>query len=475
MSAGTLASPSRDQRAAIGAAAAFALLFGIALALNQVIGLVALVAGSIVVAIAFTNPRVALYAAIALMPLEAVGRVVPSVSEVTWAKVALVLTVFAVGARVLTDRERVAVPGFAASLLALLGALLAGALLHPDANASLWGVVAIGGQMVLVVIMYNLLDDPHRIERMLLVIAAGSVPVCVFSILDTLTERSFLQTFAYRFFPAGQQALIRVTSTFYDPNALGRYLGWALVITLGLAFMRKGFVRRLVLLALAGVQAYSLLVTFSRGAALSLVAALVLMAFLQRGALRRAGPLVSVGVFAAVFTALSGPALFVLAERLTGGSGAILSDPTRLRILGWSLTAVGGSPFVGYGMDGVTAAVAAVAGRAFSTHDLYFEVLLAGGLLGFLLFAGVIVYFIRRAWRLRAQEHWPIAAIVVTAMGFILLSGLSLHGFRENEIWVTLGLLAAVARLAAGDAGSALSASEQSGSLRERARGGLDG
>jgi O-antigen ligase len=148
-----------------------------------------------------------------------------------------------------------------------------------------------------------------------------------------------------------------------------------------------------------------------------------------------------VGIAAVLFA----PSLDILGSRLLGDAGIQgLSD--RTRIYGAAIAAFWRSPLVGLGPDGMLAAIGASVGYPLSPHNLFLEVLVGYGAVGFCAIFAFAWLQVRGCLALRQGANRAYASAAVLAFAAVVLTGLSLHGFRENELWVSLGLLWACQR-----------------------------
>ncbi len=421
--------------------------FGLSLYVGRGSVFLALGLGALLVLTVARRPAIGMYAAVILMPLEAFGRVSPGVSAMTWAKLTLVLTVFAWLVSTMASRAGLLLPKRSWMLFGVFGVALVATALYGATAASVWGLVALLGQMAFVVLAVNLIRSDREFRTLLVAIVAGSVPVVIVGLLDIITGTSVLGTVANQAYASTHLEVFRITSTFYDPNALGRYLAFAFSITFGMAVMPRyrPWLPVAVLLLLA--QGICLIYTFSRGALLALAVGLLVYAVWTRSI--HTSVLRVVALFGALAAAVSlnVAAVAVLLERVTGGTAAITVDFSRLRIWAAALEAVAAHPFIGVGPDSVTVVLGSIVGAPVSPHNLYIEVLLGVGIVGFVLMAGFLVPALRSAASHVNGSLVPESRLVVVATVVVLATGLSLHGLKANELWVSLAMLASLEAL----------------------------
>lgn len=441
--AGVLARPGA---AAVAATLAFATVWGIALHSGFDRLAIGAVAGAVAIVAVAMKPERGLLLAMVLIPLEAAGQVLPGVSVLTWAKVALAVTAFAYAARVVTKDEKLELPRGTGALVVTLGVMLMASAAWTGGTASVWGIVAFTGQTAMLVLVRNLVRDPAAMDRLIASMVIGSVPVVGVTLADIVLGRSSLGVVANQLYASESGGVFRVTGTFVDPNALGRYLAFALAVTL-CAWSVPRFGRfRVPLALLVALQGFCLLNTFSRGAlaAAAVVAALYLL--WQRGVASRAAWAAVGAACVAALVLWNDRVLLALTERLWAG-GAYL-DLTRVDIYGMGAELFWRSPVYGFGPDNVARALGTVAGRSLSPHSLYLEVLLGVGMVGAAALGVFVAGRVRGAMLARGTALEPYARVALLALGAVLLSGLTLHGMQENELWLSLALLAAVEAMA---------------------------
>ncbi|HEY5549523.1 MAG TPA: O-antigen ligase family protein [Coriobacteriia bacterium] len=417
--------------------------FGAAVHLGIEFAFVAGLAALVMVLAILRQPSWGLYLALFLVPLEAVGQIVPGVSVITWAKAVLLVTFLSFVLQMLLARRRLATPPFAGLLYGVFAIALASSLAFGSSDGSLWGMVAMFGQLVLVVLMFNLVRTRETYIRAVLAIVAGSVPVVAVGLLDVVSRRSFLGTVANQVYASAAAGIFRITSTFYDPNALARYLAFAAIVTICAASFPEMRRFRPLLFVLAVAQVFCLVNTFSRSGFLAVLATVPLYLLWERGSGNRVRRTVAVVCGAGVVLALYQPLFTILMQRFFGSSGEFQIDPNRMAIWRIGLDAFWRSPFFGQGPDNVVEAIG-----GFAAHNMYLEVLIAVGLVGSALFAAYVGHAALQAVRLRRHPALSDGArVAVLALAVVLFTGLVLHGFKSNELWISLSLLTCVAAI----------------------------
>lgn len=423
-----------------------AAVFGVTLLAGKPVYFVALLIAVAGFALVMARPLVAFVLALGLMPLEAVGRLVPSVPALTWAKVMLAMTVAVLLVRALVRRERIETPEqFWALLCVLVGGVISSAVggfgVTIETVKNLFGI----GSMVLLVLAASYLVRTERdFAWSSFAVVAGSVPVVVFGLIEVVKKEALFPNpmFAEPLWAPGTTDVFRITSTFYDPNVLGRYLVFAMLWTLAALWLPALRRWRIPFAVLFLAQGYCLVNTFSRAALLTSV--LFAGSFLVVKLVKRfhvGGLVVSAG--GAVMA-------LVAAWPLVRITVARFNDPTaggRTGIAAEALHAIGHSPLFGYGRENVPFALKAIAGRAVDPHNLYLEVPLAVGVIGTLALLAFVVPTVGdllREWR-KGDTH---AQLLLLPLFGVLFYSLSLHGWDGYELWIPFALALPALRLA---------------------------
>lgn len=432
--------------AVLGACAVAAAAFGAALYADKAALFAGAVGSVAFVAVVLARPFVGLCAAFALAPLEAAGRVIPTMPAFTWAKVALALTVLAVLTRVLADDDRIELPlrFWALALLPVLGvvsSMAGGYGLNAD---TLTGVFSVGSSVVLVLLAYRLMRTKTRILIGALAVVAGSLPVVAFGLVEIYTKQPVFENpmFSEPLWAPGTVDVFRITSTFFDPNVFGRYLLFSILWTMcALAIPALRRARPLLVLVLA-LQAYCLVNTFSRAAFLAV--GVVAGPFLLYAVARkwRGAGLVAAGATAVAAAVALWPILSVLLRRF--------DDPTaggRTHIVLAAFPAMAESPVLGYGREHVATVLGAVIGEVTDAHNLITEIVLSFGVVGVLVMAA---WAVPLAYGL--VQHWragnPYARLVALPLLGAFIFSMSLHGYDAYELWVPMAFAAPILRMA---------------------------
>jgi O-antigen ligase len=382
----------------------------------------------------------------AMMPLEAVGRVVPDNPDWTYAKVVLFSTIALALVNALVTRHEWVAPRYVWALGVFWAIALVASVVYRGATfVGAAGLVALAGQILFVILLYNFARSERDLDIVIGALVLGSVSVAVIGVLDVAFKRSFFNTVAQQYYGDVSTGSFRITSTFYDPNALGRYLVFAFFITLGALALPVFRKFALPMTALLAVQLFCLVNSYSRGAVVAWLAGLAL--YLLWGAPRRmrwiGGTTILTGVLVGWWTS---PSVFgAIGERFQDVGGGPVAWGGRLEILRWGFRALADSPLIGFGPDNVPDAIGRYGFAPWAAHNLYMDIALATGVIGFAFLAYFVVYHVSVLFRSRTAQ--PYARMLLVAFFAVLVVGLSLHGLKTNELWLSIALLAPLARL----------------------------
>jgi O-antigen ligase len=256
---------------------------------------------------------------------------------------------------------------------------------------------------------------------------------CVVALLDflgvTAVGRSLL----------GREFLHRVSGLTVHPNHLGIVAGMALPVAVAQMASTSSRLRRIFYGLLSASMALGVLVSGSRSAFAGTVAGLLFLFIIAVRARSRimlyvyGGGLIGVALVS-LAVALATHNGFITLQRLAGVDTGQTAE-TRFSSYRDALAGFASSPIVGHGFQLIV-----------QTHDIYLQLLQAGGLLALGAFAAYVVGTLRLAWQL---GHNPL----VPAPSRLLIAGLSasilvwlINGLAENQLYdrylyVPIGLL----------------------------------
>lgn len=286
---------------------------------------------------------------------------------------------------------------------------------------------------------------PEKNNRVIFakILIAVSTVVCLVGIAQWLLPKDIMMHFGYsidrgvkpNFFIDDKPDFPRIFSTIRDPNSLGAFLLLpSALLTIALAKFWKT-PRRMLLGGLLLLHMLAILLTFSRGAWLSiiLVEFVILVSLFRRHityyAKKFVIPIIILAVIllAGVFFARN--SYFFQNVILHADSSTQLADPNELRVMlaKKGLEGVRADP-EGHG-PGTAGLVSTRLPNGLLTENYYLQIAYEVGIVGLLLFIGFLAYIIRLLWK--TNNNLVTQALLASFTGLCLMNFL-VHCW-ENE------------------------------------------
>jgi len=327
-----------------------------------------------------------------------------------------------------------------------------------DAGASTSGFLTYSQLLVMVFIIWDLCDTEGAIETALQAYVLGAYIASLSIVLEFLSapdakfpEHERLKGLGTEVDGIALIVAIAVPAAWYlaaGPTHIGRSPG-----------------RRVLNFVYVPVGLFAVAITGTRGATLALVPAAIFVFW----SLRRASPsqrLAAVGTLVAAVLVLvvyapRGP----LARIQTAASATELGSEDSALSGRWSVWVESSNvflerPVIGAGLDAHRAAVSGALddvrvfrGTEKEAHNTYISVLVETGIVGFLIFAALIVTVVKRLRSLSGWRAWYWSAQV----SVLAIGAMSLSLEESKSIWIFLSLCVATAAVA----GSPLSAAAE--------------
>lgn len=253
----------------------------------------------------------------------------------------------------------------------------------------------------------------------------------------------------------------RLTGTMDDPNEFAGAAVARLPLALCLLRVEKHWLKRLFLLAGAGMMTCGVIMTWSRGGLLALVWALVLFVLRQK---RKLVWLVIVGVILlAVLVTMPSSLRARMSVMLSGEQKADTSLMRRTTYQVYGLKLFCQHPLLGIGFGRFSEAYAHSEYRFLQgagkqvAHNTYLEILAGTGLIGFVPFMALLSTSLFTAWKLAGAEeprpYWAhVSAGLFAGLGGYLLSSLFLSQQYEKTLWLLIAMIVIMRRLASSNA-----------------------
>jgi putative inorganic carbon (HCO3(-)) transporter len=458
-----------------GGGALLSIAFGVAAATSviAVAGLLAVLAGSAVVAAAFIAPRWALIALLFLLFSYAGWVASHAVGAPELSQALLLIIIAALAWRQLTRGERVSLPVELRALLVLGLTYVASAAFARDLGTSLERIQDFIGYGLTVVILVALLDRPIWLRRAVWTVVIAGAALAIVSLLQAGTS-SYGSDFAG--FAQGKAeggGVFRAGGPL-DPNFFGQVLIATAMLALYLALSARDRSGRAIGLAAFAACLGASALTGSRGALVAAAAAFILVLLLApvpRGLVAATGVLaVAAGLFflptglkarVGLPTSSADPAQVAAVKEGSEGAlrGRTSENLAALKMFrDYPILGVGPGNYSnryleyseGIGLD------PRLTER--DAHSLYLEAFAQTGLIGASAFLAVLWLSLRGAWRARlrlADRDALLAEGIFVALVSFLVAALFLHLTYPRYLWIVIGFGFVAGNLARGTAADA--------------------
>lgn len=263
--------------------------------------------------------------------------------------------------------------------------------------------------------------------------AAANAAVSLLDFLHVLSTQKALLSVTY---------FQRASGLTVHPNHLGIVCAMALPITATQALTATSPRRRILHAILSILIVFGLLASGSRAAFVAAIAGMIVLATMLFRTRRRALLWLGIGTLVAVLLALVVATVtsrhFITIERLLGSESVGSANSTRLAAYQQAVTGFIGSPLVGVGFQVVRQA-----------HDVYLQLLQAGGLFALVLFVALVILMLRMALSLsnaadlQFEVNLLVRALTVSVAVFVV-NGLFENQISDRFLYIPFGLILAV-------------------------------
>jgi O-antigen ligase len=235
---------------------------------------------------------------------------------------------------------------------------------------------------------------------------------------------------------------MRVYSTFANPNVFGEYLLLVIPIGVSLFWTEKGIIKKLFLLGSVGITLIALILTISRGCWLGILFSLMILALIIDRRL----------IFVGIAMLLIAP--FVLPESILErfmSIGNMGDTSTSYRVFIWMGTIAMLKDYwfsgIGLGISSFNSVYPIYAFNGISaphSHNLYLQMIVEYGLVGLIVFVGVIYYFYKTiVISLIKKKNIVLAGILCGVSGFLLQS-LTDHSWYNYRVLLIFWIVYAI-------------------------------
>lgn len=396
----------------------------------------------LLVALVFSYPELGVLAMIALVPLSALFAH-PSLVLLA----VIVVTMISYFVKLIRGKRvfKLRLIDFAILVFAVL--VLAGGIISAGGEVSLASALLYVALMAGYFLTVNLIRTRVWVRRCViafLIFGGLSAVIGIAQIFTGSLELSWLDTELF----SGID--VRITSTFENPNVYASYL--LLLTPFAMAFLvRKGSVRPKVALALGLILfAICLVETWSRGAWIGILVALLLFFLVYT---RRSVPYLLLAGAAVPFAGL------VLPENMISrflSIGNLADSSTTYRISAWRGVArmlqehwIGG---IGVGEAAFSAVYPAFSYAGIQgirhTHNLYLQIVTETGIMGLLVFSIVMLLFIQNCfcyiYRMRNEEETSLVTAGLVAIIAMLIMGMTDYVWYSYRVFLMFWLVIAI-------------------------------
>jgi O-antigen ligase len=306
-------------------------------------------------------------------------------------------------------------------------------------------------------IIIQVLREASQLDKMITAICLGAAVVVVYGLLQYF-RRGYDDLYPL-FSPFYQELWLArgsgfsIVSTFVNPNMLAAYGLMVLPLTLS-KMSNSRLIRRIWWTLCASGVAVTIILTYSKAGWISLVLVLLAWSVLNFG-WRRKLVVAIVSVLVIVIVCFNFSAIAEQFNILFPNAQEVSVD-IRLDVWGIAVSSFLNNPILGYGLDGFTTATESLrsgtsASELIRAHNLYLQTLVDLGIVGFILYFGVIMVITikgikvyRRLASIAVRRR--ISALLVSVFGFLVYALFdALNGFNSYNMlqWVIFGLLTA--------------------------------
>jgi putative inorganic carbon (hco3(-)) transporter len=428
MSASDLGGPRLASSLLVLLLAAVAVALGVG-AVRYPLGALLVLGTAALIVISFRSVDIALLILVATGPLENAFQISPT-SQITISKLAGLLCFGSFFFQSLQSRRKLVFDSTHAILLLLLGLALVSSVGARDPSTALSTTIRYASFIVLYAVVTQMVD--RRLQRRIVWVLTASASVAVWMALS-----NYISGFS-----------ASATLSYGEPNDLALMLAATLPLTFWLLITQRR--ARTLVVALIGLMAAAILLTFSRGALVGLGAGLTWHAIVERRHIPALLGGVLVALLAAMLVVRNDPSKFDLSLRAKSRV-AEQNVETRLDLWEGAANLAAAHPVIGVGPGNFRLHYAQSTGSPVGTttlvvHNAYLEAAAEMGVLGgvILMLYLIIVMARIRVARLRGAGAPGLAAAIRTALVVVVVSSLAHSQQYLLPFWLLGGLATAL-------------------------------
>jgi len=283
----------------------------------------------------------------------------------------------------------------------------------------------------------NTLRTRRMIFAVVSVMVVSGFFVAAFGVYQRVTG-NFIETLSWIDDEMFVQATSRIYSTLENPNVLGEYLIFAIILTFGMLYYQKNPLYKLGTAGILGIAVLCMLFTQSRGAWLGLLCAFALFALIHDRRL----------VFLGLVALLAAPVFLpdaVIERFLSIGNTGDTSTSYRVNIWIGSVAMIRATWLsgIGPGVDSfrfIYQDFALHAVEAPHSHNLFLQVIIDQGIFGFIVLLLILAIFFKYMFNRYKHVSDPFARTISAALAAGMF-GFLVQGLTDN-VWYNYRIVA---------------------------------
>lgn len=296
----------------------------------------------------------------------------------------------------------------------------------PKKSLSIWAIYFVFASAYFIIT--NLVKNKKQLLDLLKVFVVSGLLVCLYGLAQYIfgwdTAQAWMDEDMF------SDIKMRIYSTLGNPNVLGEYILLALPTAIGLMWTRKGIWQRLVYAAISIIMFAALILTFSRGCWLGLLAAAALFITFAAGKLWGLA-LIALPILPAVL-----PESII--NRFTS-IGDMKDSSTSYRVYIWMGTLAMIKDYwisgIGMGSDAFTEIYPFYSYSGIvapHSHNLFLQILVESGVGGIAVFIAIILLFLKKmiTGRQYGDKKNPLSVIIIALSAGVC--GFLLQGMFDN-------------------------------------------
>ncbi len=289
-------------------------------------------------------------------------------------------------------------------------------------------------------IVINTIENKKQLKFVLYSFITAAVLTSIYGIYQYIFGNVYSQ--AWLDSDMFEDIKMRVYSTFENPNVYGEYLLLVIPIIAGLFWTEKGFLKKTLLLGAAGITMLALILTFSRGCYLGIILAIGLLAI----SIDRRFIILGIGMLFLL--------PFILPDSIINrflSIGNMGDSSTSYRVSIWMGTIAMLKDYwlsgIGLGFTSFNTIYPIYSYNNISaphSHNLYLQLLVEYGIIGFIVFVGVVYNFYKETIISTLKNKNVVNISIICAMTGFFLQSMFDHTWYNYRVvlifWIVLAL-----------------------------------